>query len=222
MSGHAHYAEWDAAYVLGALSPAERREFELHLETCDRCRASIAELAPIPGLLARIDPATAEQLAEPDEHDELGAQRLVARVRADGARRARVRTAIVASLSAAAVVVGIAVVPASLGAYQPHPQPVAMQAVGDAAVSAQVTLTPVAWGTRIDLHCSYPDVGYGSWDYGLFVTDTDGATTEISTWRISAGQDAKLTAATALAPSQIATLQIRDLHDGTVVLQHTM
>ena len=25
------FAQWDAAYVLGALSPAERREFEEHL-----------------------------------------------------------------------------------------------------------------------------------------------------------------------------------------------
>ena len=27
-NGHAHYAEWDASYVLGALSPADRREFD--------------------------------------------------------------------------------------------------------------------------------------------------------------------------------------------------
>ena len=33
------YAEWDAAYVLGALSPAERLEFEGHLSGCGRCRA---------------------------------------------------------------------------------------------------------------------------------------------------------------------------------------
>ena len=32
---HARFAEWDSAYVLGALSPAERREYEEHLETCD-------------------------------------------------------------------------------------------------------------------------------------------------------------------------------------------
>ena len=25
---HARFAEWDSAYVLGALSPAERREYE--------------------------------------------------------------------------------------------------------------------------------------------------------------------------------------------------
>ncbi len=37
---HARFAEWDSAYVLGALSPAERREYEEHLETCETCRRS--------------------------------------------------------------------------------------------------------------------------------------------------------------------------------------
>ncbi len=32
------YALWDAAYVLGSLSCADRREFEEHLNTCASCR----------------------------------------------------------------------------------------------------------------------------------------------------------------------------------------
>lgn len=31
---HAQFAEWDAAYVLGALNSADRRLFEAHLEDC--------------------------------------------------------------------------------------------------------------------------------------------------------------------------------------------
>ena len=42
---HTRYAEWDAAYVLGALSPAERREFEEHLDECEKCRAAVTELS---------------------------------------------------------------------------------------------------------------------------------------------------------------------------------
>ena len=45
------YATWDAAYVLGSLSSTERREFEAHLQTCDRCRAAVAELSGMPALL---------------------------------------------------------------------------------------------------------------------------------------------------------------------------
>ncbi|GGK20999.1 hypothetical protein GCM10010124_11880 [Pilimelia terevasa] len=56
---HAHS---DASYVLGALGPAERTEYEQHLETCPDCREAVAEIAVLPGLLARLDPGTAEDL----------------------------------------------------------------------------------------------------------------------------------------------------------------
>jgi hypothetical protein len=48
--------EWDAAYVLGALSPDDRRRFEEHLEECPECRASVADLAVMPALLSRVTP----------------------------------------------------------------------------------------------------------------------------------------------------------------------
>ena len=57
------FAQWDAAYVLGALSPAERREFEEHLASCPPCQAEVSELAAIPGLLAQVSPADAALLA---------------------------------------------------------------------------------------------------------------------------------------------------------------
>ena len=48
------YRRWDAAYVLGALSPSERLEYEDHLAYCSSCRTAIVELAGLPGLLARM------------------------------------------------------------------------------------------------------------------------------------------------------------------------
>ena len=56
MSVHDEYTDWDAAYVLGALAVAERREYEGHLEGCAGCRAAVAELAGMPGLLAQLPP----------------------------------------------------------------------------------------------------------------------------------------------------------------------
>ena len=47
------YAEWDAAYVLGALSPVERLEFESHLSGCPACRSAVTEIAHLPGLLSQ-------------------------------------------------------------------------------------------------------------------------------------------------------------------------
>ena len=56
------FAHDDAAYVLGALSPAERLEFERHLESCDECAHSVRALAGMPGLL---DLADARVLEDP-------------------------------------------------------------------------------------------------------------------------------------------------------------
>ena len=61
------YREWDAAYVLGALPPGERREFEEHLATCDACRAAVGEIAGLPGLLGQVpveDAVAADVTAE--------------------------------------------------------------------------------------------------------------------------------------------------------------
>ena len=49
------YLTWDAAYVLGALSSVERREYEAHLETCARCRTAVVELGGMPALLSMLD-----------------------------------------------------------------------------------------------------------------------------------------------------------------------
>ena len=48
------YARWDAAYVLGSLSSADRHEFEAHLSSCPSCRESVAELSGMPALLAQL------------------------------------------------------------------------------------------------------------------------------------------------------------------------
>lgn len=56
MSAPDEYTDWDAAYVLGALAVAERREYEEHLAGCPACRAAVAELAGLPGLLAQLPP----------------------------------------------------------------------------------------------------------------------------------------------------------------------
>ncbi len=53
------FAVDDGAYVLGALAPAERAAFERHLGGCAPCRESVASLAVLPGLLRRLDSATA-------------------------------------------------------------------------------------------------------------------------------------------------------------------
>ncbi|ETB33969.1 hypothetical protein O975_25170, partial [Mycobacterium avium subsp. paratuberculosis 11-1786] len=49
------YAMWDAAYVLGSLSAAQRREFEQHMAHCRGCREAVADISGVPALLSRLD-----------------------------------------------------------------------------------------------------------------------------------------------------------------------
>jgi carotenoid cleavage dioxygenase-like enzyme len=57
------YAMWDAAYVLGALSDPDRREFEVHMDGCPSCRQAVSELTAISRLLSVLD---YEQVVAPD------------------------------------------------------------------------------------------------------------------------------------------------------------
>lgn len=58
MGAH-EYEMWDAAYVLGSLSDADRREFETHLLRCTPCQEAVDELVALAPLmsLARDDTA---------------------------------------------------------------------------------------------------------------------------------------------------------------------
>jgi anti-sigma factor RsiW len=49
------FAMWDAAYVLGSLSAADRREFEVHMANCPACRDAVADLSGVPALLSQLD-----------------------------------------------------------------------------------------------------------------------------------------------------------------------
>jgi anti-sigma factor RsiW len=109
---HARFADWDAAFVLGALSPSDRRLFEAHLQECALCRDAIVETAPTIALLARVTPDRAESLLEPeaagDGPDLARRRELIAAGVGEAQRRRRIRWA--AGLSAAAAVLIAAVI----------------------------------------------------------------------------------------------------------------
>jgi Putative zinc-finger len=223
---HARFAEWDSAYVLGALSPAERHEYEEHLESCDLCRRSVAELTPIPGLLARLTPERAAAvLDEPAVAGQALRPELLEAVRREGRRRRIRRTRVRLAMAAAAVVVVLTAVLVPLAFLRPaaDAQTVAFEAVADVPVSATATLTSVGWGTRIELDCRYGDVGASDapddgWPYALYVVDRDGNRSEVSSWRANPGKTARLAAATAVEIEDIASLEVRALGSGDVLL----
>src|SRR5215510_13888284 len=94
------YELWDGAYVLGSLSPAERREYEAHLDGCKDCSRAVRDLAGLPGLLGRIGPEVFEE-SEPEPMPETLLPRLSRAVR----RRQQRRTWLTAGIAAAAAVV---------------------------------------------------------------------------------------------------------------------
>ena len=230
------FADRDGSYVLGALSPAERLEFEEHLAACAECARAVREIAGLPGLLGRVDPAVLE---EPPVEDPVPETLLPALMRA--VRRSRQRRVLATWAVAAAAAAVVAVVPFVLGgsgdgrapsaANQPGvsssatPHQLQMAPVGHAPVRARLAFASVAWGTRLDLSCTYaPADEHERYDlpptvtYGLFVTTREGTVEQVGTWRSVRGRTMRVTAATAATRKDIASVEVRTA-DGDPVLK---
>jgi hypothetical protein len=226
------FAHHDGSYVLGALSPAERREFEQHLEGCEECSRGVRQLAGLPGLLDRVDPATLENPQDEDPVPDTLLPRLVREVR----RTERRRTRWLAGAAAAAVVTVAGGAVAATGvltgggeqvagggptATASAPVAMAMSPVGAVPVRASLAFQSVPWGTRLDLTCTYDSIGrYGGLPprkYSLVVRTRDGRTEQIATWRALPGKTMRLAAATAASRKDIVSVEVRT-PDGHPVL----
>lgn len=225
MTSHEEFAEWDAAYVLGALTPADRRAFESHLETCERCRAAVSELAPIPGLLTRAQPFFEEPDAVAGPPSNL--VDLVAAREAKRQRTARRRIAFAAVGTAAVLALGIAI-PAVVQ-QDTIPEPAAVVALAPVAatpLTASVSFDNAAWGTSISMTCTYPAAapsspypgGATATTYTLVVTDAAGETEQVASWTAMPGDTVTLDAGTALTLGQIQTVELRSA-TGEVLLE---
>ena len=64
------YRDWDASYVLGALPADQRLEYEQHLSGCAACRAAVAELAGLPGIVGRLSLEDALAITAPDDGED--------------------------------------------------------------------------------------------------------------------------------------------------------
>ena len=225
------FAHSGGAYVLGALAPAERLEFERHLAGCAACAESVRQVAGLPGLLGRvpIDRAEGPPAVEPLPETVLPA--LLAAVRREQRRRL-----VTLSLSAAAAAVVIAVGGLALQAARddggsPEAAPIStsptvaaalpMTALGDSGVSGDIGLTSVGWGTKVDLTCTY---GGRTEDYGagadsrftLVIRSRDGHTDTIS-WLAKPGT-MHIPGATATVVDDIASMEVRN-ESGRAVLR---
>jgi len=211
------FATYDAAYVLGALSPADRRAFEEHMSGCPACAESVAELAGLPGLLARVPVSEISDLPAEPMPPTLLPRLLTESTRAH--RRSRWITG-GAALAAAASLVAVLLITLLPGGSTEAKQ-TAMTPVVVAPIHATAAIQNVDWGSKISVRCGY-DASSSSYegggDYSLTVTAKDGKREQVGTWWASPGKDAVFDGATALHPSDIASVDIRDA-SGHVLLK---
>jgi Putative zinc-finger len=212
-------------YALGAADAAERALVEAHLASCPECRAELALLEPLPGLLARVPlslvAASSEPARPPGQAAAAGhsaqagppapaGRSFPARVRAgkDWARRAwalRWRPLIAAAAVAAAV--------AAVGGFwlaQPgaSPAPAAITLSGANPVThvrVTVTLTGTSWGTSIQLVARGLPLNVPC---SLIVASRTGVTEVTGVWDAWSAGPVTVPASAGLRPADIASLRV--------------
>jgi predicted anti-sigma-YlaC factor YlaD len=205
----------DGVYILGALAPGERAEYERHLPACQSCRHSVARLAVLPGLLGRLDPERA--LTEVEVPATSLPRTLLAAATQRRAERTRRRWFAVGAGAVAAMlaaVVGVGVHLADMRANTGPP--VAMTSMRSATgttlpVSAEVGLVPIAGGTRVEMKCRYTDSDEGHvWTVRLVVIPSTGIGMEqIGSWVARDGEELTVDGVTHLTPAQIGRVELR-------------
>lgn len=201
-----------AAFVLGALEPDDRRAFEEHLAGCADCRATVADLAGVPGLLARVSPT---DLADPPRRPDTLWPRLLRVVRRQRRRRLLSMGAVAASV---ALVVGLGT---ALVVHRDDDTPATpgqpMTALVSSPVRATAAVSATSGGSRVWVQCIYngaPDAV----DYVLVVTNRQGAERTVATWEVGPDHEAEVSGSVPWPPSAVARVEIR-LSDGEPLLR---
>jgi anti-sigma factor RsiW len=198
------------AYLLGALDPRERAEAERHLSECRRCRDELAELAPLPGLMARI--TVDEAISGPPPVDDAMLERLLTAATRER-RTAVVRRRLLAVAAAVALVAGsVGGVAAyrSMTAQSTHAVTAAAGRVHlrveMAAASNGTALTIWLSGVRSEEHCEL-----------IAVSDT-GAREVASSWEATYSGTAVIKGTTAIPYSHLRQLVVQT-YDGVELLR---
>lgn len=221
------FVDWDAAYVLGALSVADRRVYEEHLAECPQCRTAVTELAGMPGLLAGLPAADAVALtdhAQPDP-DAADLPPSLANMRTPR-RFGRLRLPLLLAIVAALLVgVGIGAVGGYLVTRTPPPTSlrVAFSPLHPTPMMAVADLTRSGDQTKIKIDCQYAAGGSytHSVDYVLYVVGKDGQRRPGTSWSAGPGERKTQWAKTPLTLSEIASLEIDYADSGKPVMKAT-
>jgi hypothetical protein len=210
-------AEWDAAYVLGALSRDDRHVYQIYLTENPARAAALTELAGLPGILNVLSRDEAVALIEKAGTDtaEVWALDLMPSL-ASAAERQRQRSRrsmLAAGVAAAAAVaigagaMGATVFPRSHRADGVVPQ--SMQPLRS-GITAALAVTEKRWGTRLDWTCDYvEDWAKAAPGYDIVVTTVEGAEAAVGTWSPAGEHAGGLAASTSIPTARIHTVDIR-------------
>jgi anti-sigma factor RsiW len=232
LSGHDEYTMWDAAYVLGSLSSAERREFEAHMTDCPWCGSAVGELSGVPALLSQLD---RDELAAIDDRsggEALLPDALLPSLLAKVSwrqRRSRDVTWTAGAAAAAVLVIGVFV--GAAGHYPtsvPTPpqasvsvQPMAQ--VGTSELASTVSLSSRQWGTFISMNCvCLASLNAHHDTLVMVVVGRDGSHTRMATWVANPGHTATPAGSTSTPVDQIASVQVVSAADGRVLLERSL
>jgi hypothetical protein len=187
-------------YVLGAADDSERRRVEAHLPGCPACRAELARLTPLPGLLANVP----DDMLAPGPPPGLSPGRSPGTATARRASRPWRAVAVAACMAAAAGAAGgLWLAPRSAGG------PAATLTLSGANPAAHVTATAAlaatSWGTNIELSLSGLPLNV---QCRLIVRSRTGGTEVAGVWDAWADGPISVPASAAWLPSDIASLQV--------------
>lgn len=199
------------AYLVGSLDPAERAEVEQHFATCTECRSEMAELAPLPGVLGRIDAAEArDRLLTPSP--DLLSRALAAVDQHEQQERHRLLRWKMAAAAAAVVAVLAGVLPQMITNGADGTPMAVMTGVTAAGVGS---MHQRAWGTAVHLELRGLPPASG---YRAYATARDGRTEVAANWGASPDGRATVVGTTAIPRNELASIDIRTV-DGRPLLK---
>ena len=223
------FRDWDAAYLLGALSSDERRSYERHLSNCAACTSAVGDLAGIPGFLTKINLEAALEISKspygaenPRAIDaENSIQNLARRVieRKKYGRRRLVGAMAVAAAFLMVIGIGIgariqssANMSSGVSANLSAGRNIEMVQLKPNVMTVTMRVASKKWGTQFQWSCIYAEERSASETpeaYDLVVTDTSGAKIVVATWRELGKSATGLIATTSIPLTSIRAVDIR-------------
>ncbi|MGW5052152.1 zf-HC2 domain-containing protein [Actinokineospora sp. NPDC004072] len=185
------------AYLLGALDPADRAVFQAHVAGCPVCEVELLRMAPLPGLLQRVEEA---------DFIEVEADPVTEPVPVPPPPPAPVRAGRLPVLVAAVVVVLALAGIVAVQAFGQQPDRVTWSAQDPASgIRADVDLTQRPWGTELSIRMR--DVPPGK-PCKLVVRARDGSRETAGWWAAGTTAEEQIPGSTSFDLTAIAKVEV--------------